>query len=269
YVSDPFDETPWKQSSDIVVNGESRGVVEVYYLEDCPHLDGGPFLKEERHLLDGLARVLGRAAEHKQAKEALAASNHDLTLMANRLEQANRELTDFVYVASHDLREPLRKIASFGTLLKDSLEGKLEEDDRENLHYMIDGADRMTQMIEGLLIYSRLNTGSDPFDVADLNETIEQLERLELAAMLEETGATIEVPQPLPKVKGEPVQLRQLLQNLITNGIKYHRDGVAPRIVISAGALDDETVKIEVRDNGIGVSEEFREDIFKMFRRLH
>ena len=155
------------------------------------------------------------------------------------------------------------------SLLKESLEGKLEEDDHENLGYMVDGAERMTQMIEGLLVYSRLNTSNDPFEAADLNETIEQLGQFELGAMLEETGATIEVPQPLPKVKGDPTQLGQLLQNLIANGIKYRRDGVAPRIVIGAEPLGDETVRIEVRDNGIGVSEQHREDVFKMFRRLH
>jgi len=127
----------------------------------------------------------------------------------------------------------------------------------------------MTQMIEGLLMYSRLNATDDPLETVDLDDTIEQLERLELATILEEAGATIEVLQPLPKVKGNPSQLRQLLQNLIVNGIKYHRDGVAPRIAIGAEPLEDETTRIEVRDNGIGVSEEYHDDVFKMFRRLH
>ena len=214
-------------------------------------------------------QLVREVINRKHAEEALAASNRDLTLMTKRLEQVNRELTDFVYVASHDLREPLRKIASFGTLLKESLEGKLEKDDCENLAYMIDGAERMTQMIEGLLAYSRLNASDNPLETVDLNYAVEQLERLELAAMLEETGGTIELPQPLPKVKGDPAQLRQLLQNLIANGIKYRRDAVAPRIVLGFRYLDDETVRIEVRDNGIGISEKHREDIFKMFRRLH
>jgi len=208
-------------------------------------------------------------AERKKAETELSASNHKLALMVNKLEQVNRELTDFVYVASHDLREPLRKISSFGSLLKDSLEGALDQDDRENLAYMIDGADRMTKMIEGLLAYSRLNTRDEPLETVDLNDAVEQLERLELAAMLEEAGGTIEVPQPLPKVKGSPSQLRQLLQNLIANSIKYRREGVAPQIVLGFRYLDDETVRIEVRDNGIGISQEHHDDIFKMFRRLH
>ena len=192
----------------------------------------------------------------------------ELTSTNGKLEESNRELEDFVYVASHDLHEPLRKISSFGELLKESLGGKLQEDESENLDFMIDGADRMTQMIEGLLTYSRLNTKEAPFEAVDLNEIVQQLQQLELATMLEETNGAVEVPQPLPKVKSDLVQMRRLLQNLIANGITYRRRGTPPQIVITAKRLNNDEVRIEVQDNGIGIKEEFREDVFKMFKRL-
>ena len=194
-------------------------------------------------------------AERKKAEEAL--------------EISNRELKDFVYIASHDLREPLRKISSFGQLLQQSLQDKLSDDERENLEFMIDGSDRMTMMIDGLLKYSRANTREIVFEEVDLNKIIEQLKELELSMLLEETGAVIEIPQPLPKVSADPVQIEQLLQNLIANGIKYRNENVKPVITIKSREDSGNKVRIEVQDNGIGIAPEFSEEIFKMFKRLH
>lgn len=209
----------------------------------------------EKQLLAANQQLESEIAEREKMQEAL--------------ELSNRELTDFVYVASHDLREPLRKISSFGQLLQKSLQGKLSEDDQENLKFMIDGSDRMTMMIDGLLTYSRVNTKDIIFETVDLNQVIEQLKKLELGMLLEETGSTIEVPQPLPKVYADPVQMEQLLQNLIANGIKYRNVDVTPRIIIKAKKVSDNEVRVEVQDNGIGIAPEYREDIFKMFKRLH
>ncbi|MBN2019164.1 MAG: HAMP domain-containing protein [Sedimentisphaerales bacterium] len=193
--------------------------------------------------------------ERKKAEEAL--------------EISNRELRDFVYVASHDLHEPLRKISSFGQLLHKSLQGKLSDDEQENLEFMTDGADRMTMMIDGLLTYSRVNTKDILFETVDLNKVVEQLKVLELGMLIEETGSVIEIPQPLPKVSADPVQIKQLLQNLIANGIKYRKKGVKPIITLKAKELPDNKVRIEVKDNGIGIAPEYSDEIFKMFRRLN
>lgn len=209
----------------------------------------------EERLLVMNQQLESEVAERKKTQEAL--------------ENLNRELTDFVYVASHDLREPLRKISSFGQLLQKSLQGKLSGDDQENLDFMIDGSDRMTMMINGLLTYSRVNTKDIQFETVDLNKVIEQLKGFELSILLEETGCVIEVPQPLPKVYADPVQIVQLLQNLIANGIKYRDEGVTPKIIIKAKEVPDNKVRIEVQDNGIGIAPEYRDEIFKMFKRLH
>lgn len=194
-------------------------------------------------------------AKRKKTEEALATSNS--------------ELKDFVYVASHDLREPLRKISAFGQLLQKSLGGKLTNDERENLEFMIDGSDRMTMMIDGLLKYSRANTKDIVIETVDLNDVVEHIKELELGMLLEETGTVIEVPQPLPKVYADPVQIEQLLQNLIANAIKYRKEDIKPVITIKAKEDQDKKVRIEVQDNGIGIAPEYRDEIFRMFKRLH
>jgi PAS domain S-box-containing protein len=227
-----------------------------------------PLLDDSGNLI-GAAHILADITERKEAEQKLQALNRDLIATAKKLEESNRQLKDFVYIASHDLREPLRKISSFGGLLQNSLGGSLAKDDLENLNFMIDGAKRMSQMIEGLLAYSRINTQEVPFEVVDLNEIVEQLQQLELAEALEETGGTIEIPQLLPKVQSNPIQIRQLLQNIIVNGIKYRRDQVRPQMVIRAKQIDNDKVRIEVQDNGIGIKPEYHNDIFTMFRRLH
>jgi light-regulated signal transduction histidine kinase (bacteriophytochrome) len=134
---------------------------------------------------------------------------------------------------------------------------------------MIDGAQRMAKMIEGLLTYSRISTQAQPHQAVDLNEIVKQLQQLELSVLLEEKHATIEIPQPLPCVEADPVQIRQLMQNLIANGVKYQKKGNMPHITITTKPAADGMVGIEVTDNGIGIAPQYLQSIFTMFRRLH
>jgi signal transduction histidine kinase len=134
---------------------------------------------------------------------------------------------------------------------------------------MIDGADRMQQMIEALLLYSRVTTKGVHFEQLDVNEIIQQLKELELAVRLEETKGTISVPEPLPAVKGDATQIRQLLQNLISNAMKYHKKDTLPEVTIRAHKEDNGMVRVEVQDNGIGIKREQHNKLFVMFRRLH
>ena len=124
-------------------------------------------------------------------------------------------------------------------------------------------------MIEALLVYSRFNKDSMPFEKIDLNEIIEQLKQLELNILLQEVDTIIEVSDNLPKISGDHNQIKQLLQNLISNSVKYRAKDTKPRIVITAERIDETTARIEVRDNGIGIKEKYHEEVFKMFRRLH
>jgi light-regulated signal transduction histidine kinase (bacteriophytochrome) len=206
--------------------------------------------------------LMEEVTERKQAEKSLQEA-------VERLEQANKELKDFAYIASHDLREPLRKIVSFGRLLKESLTGKLKSDDLENLSFMVEGASRMTQMVEGLLNYSRISTMSHEFETLDLNELISDLKNIELSVLLEDTKAELDIPERLPHVKADPVQMRQLLQNLIANGIKYKKNDNIPRITIRAETAPDEMIRVEVTDNGIGIKPEYYNVLFTMFKRLH
>ena len=186
-----------------------------------------------------------------------------------KLERSNRELQDFAYIASHDLREPMRKISAFGQLLQESLKGKLDDDEQENLAFMIDGANRMQQMIDALLTYSRVTTKTKPAKRVDLNEAIEDLKNVELAALLEETEGTIRIQKPLPAVQADPSQVHQLLQNVIANGLKFHRDGIPPEIAVRGRQEKDNQVRVEVEDNGVGIEEANYEKIFGMFQRLY
>jgi light-regulated signal transduction histidine kinase (bacteriophytochrome) len=197
--------------------------------------------------------------------------NYELERAVRKLEEANQELKNFVYIASHDLREPLRKISAFGAMLQKSLTGKITGDDAENLNFMIDGATRMTKMIEGLLAYSRVSTKTHSAEKVNLNNIVEQLGQLELSVLLEEKHTTLDVPRPLPAVEVDPVQIRQLMQNLIANGMKYQAKDkdVVPHITITSRPAADGMVRINVIDNGIGIAPEFQQAIFVMFKRLH
>ena len=212
-----------------------------------------------KKLLQGLFRDI---TDRKKVEQALKDLNEKLI-------QSNQQLQEFTYIASHDLREPTRKITSFGQLLAGSLAEKLNDDERENLNFMIDGADRMQQMIEALLLYSRVTTKGVHFEQLDVNEIIQQLKELELAVRLEETKGTISVPEPLPAVKGDATQIRQLLQNLISNALKYHKKDTLPEVTIRAHKEDNGMVRVEVQDNGIGIKREQHNKLFVMFRRLH
>lgn len=223
----------------------------------------------EQQLKASNQQLQSEIIERQGVQKSLTGLNEELEQTIEKLERSNEELQDFAYIASHDLREPLRKISSFGDLLKDSVQDTLGEDDRENLEFMIDGANRMSQMIEAMLVYSRVNTRDIVLNPVDLNEIIEQFRQVELAALLEETNGTIEVPQPLPRILADTVLIRQLMQNLVVNGIKYQEEGVVPCVVITAKQIDGDRVKIEIKDNGIGIKEDLHEAIFKMFKRVH
>jgi signal transduction histidine kinase len=207
--------------------------------------------------------------ERKRAEESMKELNCELEWTIRKLEHTNQEMRNFTHIASHDLREPMRKISAFGDLLVKSLAGKISADDRENLQFMIDGAARMTKMIEGLLAYSKVSTKTHSAEIVDLNNIVKQLSELELSVMLEEKHTILDVPQSLPAVEVDPVQIRQLMQNLVANGMKYQAKENKPHITITSRPVADGMVRINVTDNGIGIAPEFQQAVFVMFKRLH
>jgi PAS domain S-box-containing protein len=196
--------------------------------------------------------------ERKLAEEKLAS-------YAAALEESNQELQQFAYVASHDLQEPLRMVTSYLQLMQRRYNEKLDADADEFIGYAVDGAARMSELLKGLLIYSRVQTQREPLQPTDCQVLVEQvLATLRLA--LEESDAVITC-DPLPTLAADPVQLGQLFQNLIGNALKF-RSTQPPRIHIGAERQDADWV-FSVRDNGIGIDPQYAERIFAIFQRLH
>ncbi|MDY6835918.1 MAG: PAS domain S-box protein [Chloroflexota bacterium] len=219
--------------------------------------------------ISAVSVIIRDCTDRKQVEEQREVLLKELAASNEKLCQSNSELQNFAYIASHDLREPLRKISAFGEILSSSISDKLDEDDLENLNYMIDGASRMQQMIDALLSYSRVTTTAKEFGEVDLNRVMKDITELEISMQLDETNGTIEIPEPLPRVNADKIQIYELLHNLVGNGLKYHRQNVAPRIIVRGMANDDRMVRLEVEDNGIGIAEEHHKEVFNMFRRLH
>ena len=205
-----------------------------------------------------MAGVLIDINEHKSAEEKLKT-------LAEKLSVSNKELEQFAYVASHDLQEPLRMVASYIQLLQRRYGGKLSDEADEFIGYAVDGVVRMKSLINDLLAYSRVNTQEMKAEPTDLNKIITQV-TVNLRASIEESKAKI-VYEGLPTVMANPLHMNQLMQNLISNAIKF-RGSESPVVNITARHASDEWI-ITVSDNGIGIEQEFTDRIFVIFQRLH
>ncbi len=188
----------------------------------------------------------------------------DLHLTRRELERSNRELEHFAYIASHDLREPLRTVASFVQLLERKSGDVLDAESREFMDFIVDGTTRMKAMIDGLLEFSKIETDGRPMVPVDLGEAAGEA-RENLSRLIEETGASIELGD-LPVVMGDRPQLVRLLQNLVSNAIKYSLPD-RPRVRITCERRVD-TCELCVEDHGIGIPREFQERIFGVFQRV-
>ncbi|WP_254531695.1 sensor histidine kinase [Natrinema gelatinilyticum] len=189
----------------------------------------------------------------------------DLRRYVSQLEESNRSLEQFAYAASHDLQEPLRMVSSYLQLIEQRYEEELDDDGEEFLAYAVDGADRMRDMIDGLLEYSRVDTAGDPLEPTDLNAVLEDV-LADLQVRVDEQDARISVDE-LPRVEGDADQLRQLFQNLLANAIKYSGDD-RPRVHVSA-ERDGTSWLVSVDDDGVGIDPEDQDRIFDVFQRLH
>ena len=215
---------------------------------------------------DGAAlRFTGTNTDLSEVR-AMEASMHDAI---EELRRSNQELEQFAYVASHDLQEPLRMVASFTQLLARRYADKLDQDAQDFIGYAVDGATRMQQLIQDLLAYSRVTTRGAPPEPVDVRGTLDQaLRNLETA--ISESGATV-TADDLPTVVGDRAQIVQLLQNLIGNSIKFRRPEVSPHVHLSAqlDPNDDSLWVFQVADDGIGIDFKYADRVFVIFQRLH
>ncbi|MBI1309221.1 MAG: PAS domain S-box protein [Proteobacteria bacterium] len=183
------------------------------------------------------------------------------------LARSNQELENFAYITSHDLQEPLRMVRSYGDLLRDRYMKALPDEAREFLGYMVNGAERMQNLIRDLLAYSRVSRNEMKLSEVDFASVVEEVKRT-LGSDLTPVGASIKVSSGLPKVAGEKGMLMQVMQNLLTNAVKF-RKAEGPLEVEVSARKDGEKWEFAVRDNGIGIDPRHGERVFEMFKRLH
>ncbi len=197
----------------------------------------------------------------KEAEEKLIAEHELLT-------RSNAELEQFAYVASHDLQEPLRAVASCVQLLRKRYEGKLDARGEEFITHAVEGTKRMQALITDLLAYSRIGTHTHPFETVTGDEVLDEA-LANLTVSLQENDVLVtREPQPLPTIVADASQLTQVFQNLVANAIKFRAEGRRPEIRVTARRGADEWV-FAVADNGIGIEPQYFERIFRMFQRLH
>ncbi len=241
--------------------------------------------KLEEEMLSSVSKTIGLAIlnveyvvqieteieERKQVEEALQIYMSDL-------KRSNLELQDFAYIASHDLQEPLRKIQAFGDRLSNRYGEQLDQRGLDYLRRMQLAAGRLRALIDNLLLFSQVTTGAQPFAEVDLNKVVTAVLE-DLSVRIKETNALIEVAQ-LPIIDAEPMQMHQLLQNLIGNALKFVQTDIQPRIQIESVSKQDrnlatgmltqqQIVQISIKDNGIGIEPQYQERIFQLFERLH
>jgi signal transduction histidine kinase len=230
----------------------------------------------ELDIIQIAARLAAIAIEHERTKNLLQVMNEtlerrvasrttDLAAANKELERSNDELRQFAYIASHDLQEPLRMVTQFGELLQRGMPEGADGEAREWLGYVVEGGQRMQALIRDLLEYSEIDYQARPFQEVSL-ERVVQLVLANLQASVRDTAAEI-TRDELPTVVGDKPQLIQLLQNLISNAIKFH-DEPPPKIHLSAERKDGDWI-VSVRDRGIGIAPKHHERVFEFFRRLH
>ncbi|MGO9017357.1 MAG: PocR ligand-binding domain-containing protein [Syntrophobacteraceae bacterium] len=245
---------------------------------------GGDFLVSTTPLRDEYGQMIGTVhvardiTERKRMEDELRKSRDELDFRVQerttelatyttKLEQSNEALQDFAFIASHDMKEPLRKVISFGNLLRQKHKDTLGPAGNDYLNRMLDATQRMQSLLTSLLEYSRVTMNQEPFQEADLYDLVHEV-LSDLEVKIEKTGGEVQVGE-LPVVAADPSQMRQLFQNLIGNALKFHKPGEKPIVRVVSAPITDSGCRIIVEDNGIGFEEKYLERIFAPFQRLH
>ncbi|MGE5353229.1 MAG: PAS domain S-box protein [Acidobacteriota bacterium] len=218
---------------------------------------GNPIFDSNGNLVKRFGTVLD-ITENKEAELKLK------TTLEN-LERSNRELEQFAYIASHDLQEPLRMVSNFARLLAQRYQDHLDDNANEFIAFMVEGTKRMQNLISDLLQYARVTTKAQPFEATDMTQIMDYV-TADLRMAIDEKNAYLNYGK-LPEIMADPIQMRQLMQNLVANAIKF-KGNKDPEISIEARSNEKEWVFC-VRDNGIGIAPEYHDRIFIIFQRLH
>ena len=223
---------------------------------------------------------------NKMKREILAndAKTKEISLINNELKSMNENLENFAYVASHDLNEPLRKIRTFGDLIKEEMESKTPDNEIVSSHIdrMQNASARMQQLINDLLSFSRVSKQLEDKEDVNLQKIVDEV-LIDLQIVVKEKKANISIDGLPNKIKADPVQMRQVFQNLISNSLKFTKEEITPKIEIDAKKVSKESIKhseknslpfsnywkITVKDNGVGFNQKFANKIFQVFYRLH
>lgn len=211
---------------------------------------------------EGKYLLLGVGIDISKRKQA----EKKLEILALELKRSNIELERFASVASHDLQEPLRMVASYTQLLEKRYKDKIDDKASRYIHYAVDGAERMQILINDLLQYSRISTRGDTFRKIDMNDVVHMAVE-NLQNRIDRSGASFEI-QELPLLSGDAGQLTRLFMNLISNALKFAREGIQPQIKINA-EKEKRHWKFSVSDNGIGIDQKYEDKVFVIFQRLH
>lgn len=221
---------------------------------------------EIRHAIREKQNEIEQLTKENEYQSLLLDKSDQIARQNQELIQANEELRQFAYVASHDLKEPLRMIGSYTQIIERIIGEHLDEKGQLYFKYITDGVGRMNALLDALLKYATVGKSDEELDSIDLNE-IGRISQYNLKVRIEENDALIQMDH-LPKVKGRRTLLLQLFQNLIGNAIKFRQPDIQPKIHIYASETDSEHI-IGIKDNGIGIAEQNKERIFEIFQRLH
>jgi PAS domain S-box-containing protein len=227
----------------------------------------GRIIKDDHGSPKTIIGIVQDIHEHREFQEELKKQVESRT---NELNRSNRDLMHFASVVSHDLREPLRKIKIFNTLLRDDMEGSANGKSEKYLRKIAQSAQRMENIIEGILAYSTVDKTLQHIEAINLNEVIENI-KIDLELVIKEKGAVL-IASDLPQIQGAPILISQLFYNLLQNALKFSKADQPPRVIITNRTIHiggEDFVQIKIKDNGIGIDDQFAEKIFTAFERLH
>lgn len=225
-------------------------------------------------------RVEERTKELQQEIAERKEKEQQLEAVAAKLERSNNELQAFAYVASHDLQEPLRKVQAFGDRLKAKCAEQITDEGKDYLDRMQNAARRMQNLISDLLLFSRVTTQARPFELVHLSNVVREV-LSDLEIRVQQTEGVVQ-SDSLPVIEADPLQMRQLFQNLLSNALKFHRPGTPPHVRITSRTMEEPATvlgpgipttrgycEIKIEDNGIGFEQKYADRIFAVFQRLH